>query len=153
MHRHKAWADLVKVDQPVALRALVPARVALAGQAHLVRQVPVVLHAQVSRILVRQVLARLRAQLQALLAQAQALAEAAVAELAAEQPVPSAEAAARETVPDSQSARNAKNTSRDRLLALAALSFHAATAQLFCVFVADQASKTLQTRLMRALVS
>jgi hypothetical protein len=61
---------------------------------------------------------RLRAQLRALLAQAQARAEAAVAALAAVQPVPSVEAAARVTVPESQSARNAKNTSRDRLLAL-----------------------------------
>ena len=78
MHHHKAWADLVKVDQPVALRALA-ARVAQVAQVHLVRQVPVVLRAQVSRILVRQVPVRLRAQLQALLVQAQARAEAAVA--------------------------------------------------------------------------
>jgi hypothetical protein len=71
--------------------------------------------------LVRLVPVRLLAQRQALLAQAQALAEAAVAASVAEQPVPSVEVAARETVPENQSARNAKSTSRDRLLALAAL--------------------------------
>ena len=121
MHHHKAWADLVKVDQPVVLHALVPARVAQVAQAHLVRQVPVVLRAQVSRILVRQVPVRLRAQLQALPAQAQARAEVAVAALAAVQPVPSVEVAARVTVPESQSARNAKSTNRDRPRALVAL--------------------------------
>ncbi len=120
MHHHRAWADLAKVDQPAVLHAPV-VRVALVAQAHLVRRVPAVPHAQVSRTRVRRVLAQLQEQLQVLLVRALAQAEAAVAVLAAEQPVLSVEAVARETVPESQSARNAKSMSRDRLLALAVL--------------------------------
>jgi hypothetical protein len=120
LHHRRAWVDLAKADQPVALHALA-ARVALVVRVHLVRLVPAVLHAQVSQILVRLVPVRLRARLRALLAQAQALAEAAVAASAAEQQVPSVEVAAKETVPESQSARNEKSTSRDRPRALVAL--------------------------------
>jgi molybdopterin-guanine dinucleotide biosynthesis protein A len=120
LHHRREWVDLAKVDQPAVLRALV-AQVALVVRVHLVRLVPAAHHAQVSQILVRLVPALLQARLQALLAQAQARAEVAVAVSAAEQPVPSVEVAARETVPESQSARNAKSTSRDRLLALVAL--------------------------------
>jgi hypothetical protein len=120
LHHRRAWVDLAKADQPVALLALA-ARVALVVRVHLVRLVPAVLRAQVLGALVRLVLVRLLAQRRALLAQAQARAEAAVAVSAAEQPAPSVEVAARETVPESQSARNAKSTSRDRPRALVAL--------------------------------
>ena len=82
MHHRRAWVDLAKADQPVALHALA-ARVALVVRVHLVRLVPAVLRAQVLVALVRLVLVRLLAQRQALLAQAQALAEAAVAASAA----------------------------------------------------------------------
>ena len=119
MHHRRAWGDLAKSDQPVALHALA-VRVALVVRVHLVRLVPVARLVRVLVVLVRLVPVLLRAEHQALLAQVQALAEVAVAASVAEQPVPSVEVAARETVPENQSARNAKSTSRDRLLALVA---------------------------------
>ena len=120
MHHRRAWGDLAKADQPVALHALA-VRVALVVRVHLVRLVPVARLVRVLVVLVRLVPVRLLAERQVLLARAQALAEVAVAASAAEQLVPSVEAAVRETVPENQSVRNAKNTSRDRLRALVVL--------------------------------
>jgi hypothetical protein len=134
LHRHRAWADLVKVVRlvPVVLVRLVPAApvalVVLVARVARVRLAPVAQVVQVLAAHVRLVPAALRVALQVLLVRVAGQALVAVAVLAAEPLGPSVGAAARVTVPVSRSARNAKSMNRDKRRALVARSFHAETA-------------------------
>lgn len=132
MHRHRAWADLVKVVRPVPVVRvrLAPAvLVALVAQVVRVRLAPVAQVVQVLAARVRLVPVALRVALQVLLVRVAGQALVAVAVLAAEPLARSVGAAARATVPASRSAQSAKSTNRDKHRALVARLFHAETAR------------------------